>query len=82
MVDFLNVLKQRIYFRENIANAAIANCIVIAMCFIPASLTTYIIKERITKEKGLQHVYGVGTTMYWTAAFLWDMVSDGIFDTN
>ena len=63
-----------IYSLQGIVDTGIALVVLTAMCFIPASFTIYAIHERIHQEKQLQHMYGVGTMLYWCTMLFWDMV--------
>jgi hypothetical protein len=62
-------------FMQGLADTGIAICILCAFCFVPAGYSIYLINESVNKEKRLQFICGVGTTMYWMTAFLWDMMS-------
>eukprot|EP00457_Paulinella_chromatophora_P000735 gb/GEZN01000735.1/.p1 GENE.gb/GEZN01000735.1/~~gb/GEZN01000735.1/.p1 ORF type:complete len:1181 (-),score=199.45 gb/GEZN01000735.1/:231-3473(-) len=46
-----------------------------AFCFIPASYGSFVVRERETNSKHLQLISGVGTLAYWTAHFLWDVLT-------
>lgn len=50
-------------------------CVIFAMSFVPASFVLFLIEERVSKSKHLQFVSGVKPVLYWTANFVWDMVS-------
>lgn len=50
-------------------------CVIFAMSFVPASFVLFLIEERVSKSKHLQFVSGVKPILYWTANFVWDMVS-------
>ncbi|XP_022522358.2 retinal-specific phospholipid-transporting ATPase ABCA4a isoform X2 [Astyanax mexicanus] len=56
-------------------DAVVAMCVIFAMSFVPASFVLYLIQERVTQAKHLQFVSGVSPLVYWTANFLWDMIS-------
>ena len=44
------------------------------MSFVPASFVVFHIEERVSKIKHLHFVSGVKPIVYWTAAFIWDML--------
>ena len=46
----------------------------IAMCLLPASLITYIVKERECNAKHQQIVSGASISAYWLSNFLFDIV--------
>uniref|UniRef100_A0A3P9KJX1 ABC transporter domain-containing protein n=1 Tax=Oryzias latipes TaxID=8090 RepID=A0A3P9KJX1_ORYLA len=50
-------------------------CVIFAMSFVPASFVVFLIQERVNKAKHMQFISGVQPLLYWTANFLWDMVS-------
>ncbi|XP_074649468.1 uncharacterized protein LOC141904723 isoform X2 [Tubulanus polymorphus] len=64
--------------QENLKNRAasvgVTVMILVAFCFIPASLAVFIVKERITSEKHLQTLYGVTPMLYWISTFFWDLI--------
>ena len=50
-------------------------CVIFAMSFVPASFVVFLIQERVSKAKHMQFISGVQPLLYWTATFIWDMVS-------
>ncbi|XP_064634814.1 uncharacterized protein LOC135492321 isoform X3 [Lineus longissimus] len=48
--------------------------ILVAFCFIPASLIIYPVAENLNQEKRLQFVYGIGPVLYWLTSIFWDML--------
>lgn len=52
--------------------------ITIALTFIPAAFSIFVVKEREVGAKHQQVVSGVGVLSYWTATYLWDIVSHAI----
>eukprot|EP01135_Chromosphaera_perkinsii_P003153 Nk52_evm42s236 gene=Nk52_evmTU42s236 len=50
-------------------------CMIIALSFIPASFTLFVVQERVSKSKHLQFVSGLNTTIYWCSAFAWDVLN-------
>lgn len=46
-----------------------------AMAFVAAFFAIPYIKERVTKAKLLQFVSGINAFMYWSTAFLWDILT-------
>jgi len=53
---------------------SIAFIFAIGMSFIPASLVTFIVKERELTSKHQQMVSGVSVTAYWTSNYFFDIV--------
>ncbi|KAL8581035.1 hypothetical protein ACOMHN_012686 [Nucella lapillus] len=52
----------------------IAMVILLALSFIPSAFMVYLTNEHVSQEKHLQSISGVGTILYWSASFLWDMI--------
>lgn len=53
----------------------LSTCVIFAMSLVPASFVLFLIEERVSKAKHLQFVSGVKPILYWSANFVWDMVS-------
>eukprot|EP00599_Poterioochromonas_sp_BG-1_P016760 CAMPEP_0173165656 /NCGR_PEP_ID=MMETSP1105-20130129/21518_1 /TAXON_ID=2985 /ORGANISM="Ochromonas sp., Strain BG-1" /LENGTH=1579 /DNA_ID=CAMNT_0014086689 /DNA_START=11 /DNA_END=4746 /DNA_ORIENTATION=+ len=49
--------------------------VMIAFCFIPASFTVFVVKEREVKAKHQQVISGVSIYAYWMSTYLWDTIS-------
>ncbi|XP_076450764.1 uncharacterized protein LOC143286815 isoform X2 [Babylonia areolata] len=64
--------------RESIEASAtdigIAMVILLALSFIPSAFMVYVTNERVSQEKHLQSISGVGTFLYWSASLFWDML--------
>ncbi len=56
------------------ANTA-STFVLIGMCFIPAAIAIFIVKETESKAKHQQIISGVSLLAYWAANFAWDLVS-------
>ena len=56
-------------------DVGIAMVVLLALSFIPSAFMVYLTNERISQERHMQSISGVGTTLYWFTSFLWDMVS-------
>ena len=62
-------------FRETAASdVGIAMVVLLALSFIPSAFMVYLTNERVSQERHMQSISGVGTKLYWTVSFLWDMV--------
>eukprot|EP00948_MAST-09A_sp_MAST-9A-sp1_P001689 g1689.t1 len=48
--------------------------IAIAFSFVPASIATFVVRERGTDVKYQQLISGVSISAYWMSTFLWDLV--------
>ena len=59
---------------QKAGDAGIALIILVGFVFIPTSLVFYIVTERKNEEKHMQRIFGVGTTLYWFVAVVWDMI--------
>ena len=53
----------------------VANCVVFALSFVPASFVVYLVGERRCKAKHLHLVSGVRPYVYWLSTYVWDLVS-------
>jgi len=70
---------QHLYLR--ISDTGVVLILMAALCFLPPGYTTYLVMERKGKEKRLQYICGVTSTLYWCTAFLWDLMSYFITST-
>jgi len=59
---------------QKAGDSGIALIILVGFSFIPISFVFYIVKERKNEEKHMQRIFGVGTTLYWLVAIVYDMV--------
>ena len=59
---------------QKAGDSGIALIILVGFVFIPTSFVFYIVKERTNEEKHMQRIFGVGTTLYWFVAVVWDMI--------
>ena len=57
---------------QRAADYGISILLLVAVSFVPSSLITYIVTERITREKQVQMVAGVSPLTYWSVAFAYD----------
>ena len=57
------------------SDVLIAIFIIVAMSFVPASFVLFLVYEKSIKAKHLQFVSGIYRVVYWTANYIWDMVS-------
>ena len=49
--------------------------LLLAICYIPASWATFIVREKEIKAKHQQMVSGVSVTAYWLSNWIWDNLS-------
>ena len=49
--------------------------IIVAMSFVPASFTLFLVYERATKSKHLQYINGLYPLIYWLTNFVWDLLN-------
>lgn len=47
--------------------------IMIAFSFVPASIASFVVKEREISAKHQQLISGASLNAYWTSAYCWDM---------
>ncbi|CAH8434439.1 unnamed protein product [Schistosoma turkestanicum] len=47
----------------------------LSLSFIPASFTSFLVKEHQTGSKHLQFVSGLNPFIYWLSAYLWDILN-------
>uniref|UniRef100_A0A4W3JZ35 ABC transporter domain-containing protein n=1 Tax=Callorhinchus milii TaxID=7868 RepID=A0A4W3JZ35_CALMI len=59
---------------ENLRQCGVAFCILIGFSVLTASIGTYIIRDRVTGQKRIQHISGLSYWLYWLTNFLYDMV--------
>ncbi|XP_077515142.1 uncharacterized protein LOC144125532 isoform X2 [Amblyomma americanum] len=57
----------------HVAELGIAMVVLMGLAFIPSRVIVYVVNERIRDEKQVQSISGVGTLLYWTTTFIWDM---------
>ena len=60
--------------KQTIADFGIALLLLTSFSFVPASLISYLITERVKEEKRVQLVAGVKILVYWSVSFIWDFV--------
>lgn len=63
--------------KQTIADFGIALLLLISFSFVPASLISYLITERVKEEKRVQLVAGVKIVVYWATSFIWDFMVRG-----
>lgn len=49
--------------------------IIVAMSFVPASFTLFLVYERATKSKHIQYINGLYPLVYWLTNFVWDLLN-------
>jgi len=49
--------------------------IIVAMSFVPASFTLFLVHERATKSKHIQYINGLYPLIYWLTNFVWDLLN-------
>lgn len=49
--------------------------IIVAMSFVPASFTLFLVYERATKSKHIQYINGLFPLIYWVTNFVWDLLN-------
>ncbi|XP_078394771.1 ATP-binding cassette sub-family A member 13-like [Cetorhinus maximus] len=59
---------------ENLRQCGVAFCILLGFSVLTASIGGYIVQDRVTGQKRLQHISGLGYRVYWITNFLYDMV--------
>ncbi|XP_067861316.1 ATP-binding cassette sub-family A member 13-like [Heptranchias perlo] len=59
---------------ENLRQCGVAFCILLGFSVLTASVGGYIVQDRVTGQKRLQHISGLGYRVYWITNFLYDMV--------
>ncbi|XP_051871428.1 ATP-binding cassette sub-family A member 13-like [Pristis pectinata] len=59
---------------ENLRQCGVSFCILLGFSILTASIGGYIVQDRITGQKRLQHISGLGCRLYWITNFLCDMI--------
>ncbi|XP_078056586.1 ATP-binding cassette sub-family A member 13-like [Mustelus asterias] len=59
---------------ENLRQCGVAFCILLGFSVLTASIGGYVVQDRVTGQKRLQHISGLGCRVYWITNFLYDMV--------
>ncbi|XP_037693121.1 ATP-binding cassette sub-family A member 13 [Choloepus didactylus] len=59
---------------ESIRQCGVALCIVLGFSILTASIGSYVVKDRVSGAKRLQHLSGLGYRTYWFTNFLYDML--------
>ncbi|XP_055513529.1 ATP-binding cassette sub-family A member 13-like isoform X2 [Leucoraja erinacea] len=59
---------------ENLRQCGVAFCILLGFSILTASIGGYIVQDRLTGQKRLQHISGLGYRLYWITNFLCDMI--------
>ncbi|XP_059827445.1 ATP-binding cassette sub-family A member 13-like [Hypanus sabinus] len=59
---------------ENLRQCGVAFCILLGFSILTASIGGYVVQDRITGQKRLQHISGLGYRLYWITNFLFDMI--------
>ncbi|XP_078284172.1 uncharacterized protein LOC144609539 [Rhinoraja longicauda] len=59
---------------ENLRQCGVAFCILLGFSILTASIGSYIVQDRLTGQKRLQHISGLGCRLYWITNFLCDMI--------
>ena len=49
--------------------------LLVPFCYLTANFAVFVVKERQSKSKHLQLVSGTNPTVYWVAAYAWDLVN-------
>ncbi|XP_066547508.1 ATP-binding cassette sub-family A member 13-like [Amia ocellicauda] len=60
--------------QESIRQCGVALCVLLGFSILGASLGTAVVRDRVSGQKRLQHVSGLGHSTYWSSNFLFDMV--------
>ncbi|XP_059511525.1 ATP-binding cassette sub-family A member 13-like isoform X2 [Stegostoma tigrinum] len=59
---------------ENLRQCGVAFCILLGFSILTASIGGYVVQDRVTGQKRLQHISGLGYRVYWITNFLYDML--------
>ncbi|GCC25067.1 hypothetical protein chiPu_0003472 [Chiloscyllium punctatum] len=59
---------------ENLRQCGVAFCILLGFSVLTASIGGYVVQDRVTGQKRLQHISGLGYRVYWITNFLYDML--------
>lgn len=62
---------------QKVADAGISIILLVAFSLVVAGSSIYLVNERLSGERLQQRLAGVGFTMYWGVAFVWDMAVYG-----
>ncbi|CAF1349808.1 unnamed protein product [Adineta steineri] len=57
------------------SDVVISIFIIVAMSFVPASFTLFLVYERATKSKHIQYINGLYPLVYWLTNFVWDLLN-------
>ncbi|UJR38397.1 hypothetical protein I4U23_031066 [Adineta vaga] len=57
------------------SDVVISVFIIVAMSFVPASFTLFLVYERATKSKHIQYINGLYPLVYWVTNFVWDLLN-------
>ncbi|KAH9370327.1 hypothetical protein HPB48_006755 [Haemaphysalis longicornis] len=57
----------------HVSEVGIAMVVLMGLAFIPSRVIVYVVNERMRDEKQVQSISGIGTLLYWTTTFIWDM---------
>jgi ATP-binding cassette subfamily A (ABC1) protein 2 len=57
------------------SDVVISIFIIVAMSFVPASFTLFLVYERATKSKHIQYINGLYPLVYWLTNFNWDLLN-------
>ncbi|CAF3961575.1 unnamed protein product, partial [Rotaria sordida] len=57
------------------SDVVISIFIIVAMSFVPASFTLFLVYERATKLKHIQYINGLFPLVYWLTNFVWDLLN-------
>ncbi|CAF3675437.1 unnamed protein product [Rotaria socialis] len=57
------------------SDVVISIFIIVAMSFVPASFTLFLVYERATKSKHIQYINGLYPLVYWLTNFIWDLLN-------
>ncbi|KAL3693440.1 hypothetical protein R1sor_007091 [Riccia sorocarpa] len=49
--------------------------VLIPFCYLAASFSVFVVRERVVKAKLLQMLSGANTYSYWTATYFWDILN-------
>eukprot|EP01083_Nonionella_stella_P227102 806033_1 len=61
--------------RQSMVTTFAALFVLLPFCYLPASFTSFIVRERSSKAKHIQLVSGMNKTVYWVATYIWDMAN-------
>ncbi|XP_028673550.2 ATP-binding cassette sub-family A member 13-like [Erpetoichthys calabaricus] len=60
--------------QESIRQCGVSMCILLGFSIVTASISTAIVRDRVSGNKRVQHISGLHHATYWFANFLYDMV--------